>query len=143
MQRKTKPRTNQWPAEILPVPSESDEQQWLFEWAKRQEKVYPGLELMYHIANEGKRSAAGGKSLVEQGLKKGVPDICLPVAKGGYHGMYVELKRTKGGRVGEEQEKWLSELKNQGYHTALCRGWEQAKNEIAAYMSGKRKREIK
>lgn len=127
-------------AATLPVPTEEEEQTWLFEWAERQKNVYPGLELMYHIANEGKRSQTGGRSLVRQGLKKGVPDICLPVARGGYHGMYIEMKRTKGGKLGDDQRQWLSALTQQGYYAVLCKGWEQAKDEIAAYMSGRRKR---
>ena len=52
MQRRYYP-SNRAPA---PVPTESAEQQLLFQWAKIQERVHPELCLLYHIANEGKRN---------------------------------------------------------------------------------------
>ena len=57
------------------------EQQTVLEWAQWQRGKYPELDLLYHIPNEGKRSAANGAVLKRAGLKKGVPDLCLPVAK--------------------------------------------------------------
>ena len=86
-------------ADATPVPSESVEQQRLFLWARMQSGKYPCLTLMYHIPNEGKRSRATGGRLRAEGLKAGVPDICLPVACGGCHGLYIELKRQHGGRL--------------------------------------------
>lgn len=81
--------------DVSPVPTESQEQQRLFQWARMESGRFPELELLYHIPNEGKRSRATGRRMVAEGLKKGVPDICLPVARGGSHGLYIELKRTK------------------------------------------------
>lgn len=65
--------------------SESIEQQNLFEWAKIFSGKYPELTLLYHIPNEGKRSLKEGARMKAEGLKAGVPDLCLPVARGGYH----------------------------------------------------------
>lgn len=59
--------------------SETTEQIALFNWAKWTENILPELALMYHVPNEGKRSNGG--ILKAAGLKSGVPDICLPVAK--------------------------------------------------------------
>lgn len=120
----------------LNIPLESDEQQALFEWAKWQKGKYPELELMYHIPNEGKRSFSSGKRLVAEGLKKGVPDICLPAARCGYHGMYIEMKRSKGGKATKEQLWWQDRLTKQGYYAVICRGWEEAAAEILKYLKG-------
>lgn len=73
--------------------SETTEQIALFNWAKRTESILPELALMYHVPNEGKRSNGG--ILKAAGLKSGVPDICLPVANNGFHGLYIELKFGK------------------------------------------------
>ena len=76
--------------------SETTEQIALFNWAKRTESILPELALMYHVPNEGKRSNGG--ILKAAGLKSGVPDICLPVANNGFHGLYIELKFGKNDR---------------------------------------------
>ena len=122
--------------DATPVPSESVEQQRLFLWAGMQSGKYPCLTLMYHIPNEGKRSRATGGRLRAEGLKAGVPDICLPVARGGCHGLYIELKRQHGGRLLPAQAEWMEKLKAQGYQVALCHGWEAASEIILEYLKG-------
>lgn len=117
-----------------PVPTESQEQQRLFQWARMESGRFPELELLYHIPNEGKRSRVTGRRMVAEGLKKGVPDICLPVARGGSHGLYIELKRTKDWKITQEQENWMRELMAQGYQVALCIGWEKAAEIIRGYL---------
>lgn len=120
--------------DATPVPTESVEQQCLFKWARMQSGAYPELNLMYHVPNEGKRSRATGGRMRAEGLKKGVPDICLPVARGGAHGLYIELKRTKQWKVTQDQEEWMNALKKQGYQVALCCGWEAASEVIMMYL---------
>ena len=89
----------------IPVPTESAEQQALFMWAALQSAAYPELTLLYHIPNGGSRHKAEAGRLKAEGVKAGVPDLCLPVARGGFHGLYVELKRERGSRTSEEQTK--------------------------------------
>lgn len=117
-----------------PVPTESQEQQRLFQWARMEEGKFPELALLYHIPNEGKRSRSTGRRMVAEGLKKGVPDLCLPVARGGAHGLYIELKRTRDWKITKEQESWMNDLMAQGYQVALCIGWEKAAEIIRSYL---------
>lgn len=123
-------------AEVKPrVPTEEQEQITLFNWAAMMSNTkWPELELMYHVPNGGYRNKAEAGRFRAQGVKSGVPDIVLPVARGGWHGLYIELKRTEGGRVSEEQRWWLGKLNTQGYYTAVCRGWEEAKDAIEGYL---------
>lgn len=116
------------------IPTESVEQQCLFRWAEFQSGRYPELKLLYHVPNGGSRKKSEAGRFKAEGVKAGVPDLCLPVARGGYHGLYVELKRMKGSKTSEEQKRWLSELAAQGYFTALCKGWEAAAKVIAEYL---------
>ena len=122
-------------ATSLPVPTESTEQQCLFRWAGYQKGCFPELTLLYHVPNGGSRNKAEAGRFRAEGVKAGVPDLCLPVARGGYHGLYIELKRKKGGRVSEDQKAWLSALQQQGYFAALCNGWEAAAKVITEYLS--------
>lgn len=120
-----------------PVPTESNEQQTLFEWANRHQGRWPELKMLYHIPNEGKRSQRTGARLKAEGLKSGVPDICLPVARGGHHGLYIELKRRKNSKVTKEQLEWIADLVAQGYVAAVCRGCDEAISLITRYLTGR------
>lgn len=120
-----------------PIPTESAEQQLLFQWARMQSGKYPELALLYHIPNEGKRSHKTGARMKAEGLKTGVPDICLPVARGGHHGLYIELKRVKNSRVTQDQLDWIEALIAQGYVAAVCRGCDEAIELITRYLSGR------
>jgi len=127
---------NDW-RDASPIPTESREQKTLFEWAKLMEGRWPELGLLYHIPNEGKRSRTTGARMRAEGLRSGVPDICLPVARGGHHGLYIELKRVKNSRVTKDQLEWISALVAQGYVAAVCRGCDEAISLITDYMSGR------
>ena len=117
----------------LPIPTESEEQIALFEWAEWEKNKYPDLKWMFHIANGGKRNIVTAKRLKSEGLKPGVPDICLPVPKGEYHGLYVEMKR-KGNTTSKYQDEWLQALSDYGYCTAVCYSCESAKDVIMGYL---------
>lgn len=121
-------------APSLPVPTESAEQQCLFRWVQFQSGRFPELALLYHVPNGGSRKKAEAGRFRAEGVKAGVPDLCLPVARGGYHGLYVELKRLKGSKTSEKQTGWLEALAEQGYYTALCKGWEAAAKVITEYL---------
>lgn len=127
---------NKW-NDASPVPTETAEQQTLFEWARMMSGKWPELELLYHIPNEGKRSHKTGARMKAEGLRRGVPDICLPVARGGHHGLYIEMKRVKNSKVTKEQFEWIEALVAQGYVAAVCRGCDEAISLITSYLSGR------
>lgn len=89
---------------------------------------------MYHIPNGGSRTKAEAGRFKAEGVKSGVPDICLPVAREQYHGLYIELKRREGGRLSEAQKLWIEALRKLGYWAIVCRGWEEAAREIERYL---------
>lgn len=119
------------------VPTEAQEQTTLFEWAEFMSRKWPELRYMHHIPNGGSRNAIEAARLKQQGVKAGIPDIFLPCARGKYHGLYIEMKRRKGGRVSIEQKKMLIALQDQGYKAVVCQGWEEAKDTITSYMEEK------
>ena len=118
------------------IPLEEDEQIALFQWAADESAAIPELKLMYHIPNGGKRNKAIAAKFKRMGVKAGVPDIFLAAPKGGYHGLYIELKRTKGGSTSDNQDDWIDALREQGYRVDVCKGWEKAKETILEYIRG-------
>lgn len=91
-------------------------------------------DLLYHIPNEGERDGAAAGWYARMGLKPGVPDLCLPVARRGFHGLYIELKALKGGRLERKQIAWLESLQAQGYFAVVCQGAESAIKMITGYL---------
>lgn len=112
---------------------EGGHQEALFCWAGYQKGRMPELEYLHHVPNGGKRDKATAVALKRQGVKAGVPDICLPAARGGYHGLYIELKAGKNTTT-QKQEQWLGFLQGQGYFTAVCYGWQIAAELIETYL---------
>lgn len=67
------------------------------------------------------------------GLRKGVPDmlIIIPINLGANRLLFIEMKRSKGGKISEEQSEWLTELnKVAGVIAHEARGFEEAKKII-------------
>ena len=114
---------------------EAGEQTALFQWARLMEKQHPELALLYHCPNGGRRDAIEGAHLKAQGVRAGVPDLCLPVARGGYHGMYIELKAARG-RLQPTQRAWLDALNAQGYKAVCVYGFDEARIVVEEYLKG-------
>lgn len=116
----------------LDVPYEADEQTQLNEWCEKQ-----GI-LFTHIPNEAKRSKRVGAELVKQGMKKGFPDNFIPIARNGYHGLFIELKRRdkSKSRVSDEQRDWIEKLNAEGYCAEICYGADAAITVIENYIHG-------
>lgn len=119
-----------------PVQHEANEQEALFRWAFFVRGRFPDIELLYHIPNGGSRNKIEAANLKRQGVKAGVPDLCLPVARGKCHGLYIELKAGRN-KTTEKQKCWLAALRRQGYAAEVCYGWQRAVDVITEYLEGK------
>ena len=141
------PRREQNDPEIAPTSSvgkaehprrrdlEHQEQKQLIEWADEHAAHWPELALLYAIPNGGSASsrAAAGRRKAE-GQRRGVPDLCLPVPRGIFHGLYIELKAA-GGRPSPEQRVWCVRLRDNGYRAEIVEGWEAARDLIVRYLT--------
>lgn len=110
-------------------PFEDFEQARLVTWMTRQ-----GIRF-YAVPNSGKRSFSYAIKLKSTGLVPGVPDICIPIPSGEWHGLYIELKRQHGGVLSDPQREWLDYLNKQNYYASVANGFEEAKNIILKYLS--------
>ena len=87
-----------------------------------------------HIPNEGRRDPRTGARLKAMGMSAGFPDLFFPAPRSGYHGLMIEMKAGYN-KPTEKQLDWLSMLSNEGYKTAVCYGFDEAKNAIDEYFS--------
>lgn len=100
--------------------------------------VLPGsrvADYLYHIPNGGHRNAIVAAKLKAQGVKAGVSDLHLPLARHGFHGLWIELK-AEGGRLQKSQAEWLDRMDKAGYLATVCVGWEAAARTIENYVGG-------
>lgn len=95
----------------------------------------PELALIFHIANGGIRSKPAATRLRQAGVKAGIPDLCLPVARQGWNGLYIELKRKKLYVVSEKQKAWHELLLMQNYKCVTCLGCDEAWGILVEYLS--------
>jgi hypothetical protein len=120
---------------------EDQHQQALFAWAAFQKVKYPELAWLYAIPNGGKRPIKTAIQLKLAGVKKGVSDICLPVKRGEFSGMYIELKtphdkawQSDKGSMTKEQVLFGDFVASQGFFFVVCYGWESAAETITGYL---------
>lgn len=123
-----------WPR--LPI-SEHDHQVELFAWAARETHRWPELALLFAIPNFhgrlGRLTAKQGAYLRDEGRKPGVPDMLLPVARGVFHGLFIELKRI-GGKPNDAQLEWRAQLRAQHYRAEIVEGWHAARDLLIRYL---------
>src|SRR5699024_8688971 len=110
-------------------PSEHQIQCALIQWFDNTHRQHRGR--LFAIPNGGLRDTRVAKKMKAEGVRRGVPDLFLPVPAGDHHGLFIELKRP-GGRLSADQKKWLDFLSGQGYRAVCCTGFDEAAAEIDA-----------
>lgn len=118
-----------------PQQREHQEQVALFRMAEQAVSKYPELDLLNGSLNGVRLTIGQATKAKKAGMKKGYPDIFLPVQRKGYAGLYIELK-VKGGYVRPEQKAWLKRLKEEGYYCTVCYTALEAWDEIVQYLEG-------
>lgn len=117
----------------------------------------PELAWIHAIPNGGLRDKRTAAMLKAEGVKRGIPDVFLPLPLWGtiddgeyrpkvilYAGLYVEMKRPdsergRKGRTSAEQNAAIDWLRHSGYAVSVCLDWETAAREIQAYVEQSRK----
>ena len=117
------------------LPTEYSEQAALFRRAQLYVKQYPELRFLSGSLNGVRLSIGQAVKAKNAGMKKGYPDIFLPVPRGQYAGLFIELKKRKGGRIDPEQRVWQEFLLSQGYDHHFCRGADEAWERILGYLT--------
>ena len=120
---------------MIRQPTEEQEQAAVFQWRDIMLPQKPELKWLIHIPNGGYRSKSEAVRFKRIGVRAGVADLFLPVARKGYHGLWIEMKRQHGGRLRPEQKEWLDDMFANGYLAVRCDGADEAICILERYLS--------
>ena len=119
----------------LPQRTEHQEQVALMKLCSWGVGPYKDAQEIFAIPNAGKRSMFVGRQMKAEGLRVGVPDLFLPVARHRYYGLFIEMKRRDGGVASEAQADRINRLRLAGYFVAVCPGADAAWAVIKHYLT--------
>jgi hypothetical protein len=108
------------------IPTEHEEQRELVRWFRQ---TWPGVRI-FAIPNGGARSPATAGRLKAEGVSSGVPDLFIPA-----WGLWVEMKRTKGGSLSAEQKDWIAYLESVRFCCIVGKGADDAKSKLQAFFN--------
>lgn len=130
-----------------PLTNEHLEQCAVIDWARRNKFFFPELEFFHAIPNGAKlpfvkhqrtdgtwtRFSAQAEKLKAEGLLPGVLDLFLPSARGGWYGLYIEMKHGKN-NVTPEQKAYMDYARSAGYFCMVCYDAEEAIETLRKYL---------
>lgn len=118
--------------------TEHGEQVALFAWAAYQIRCGGArakeLDYLFAVHNQGHGDAIRGAHAKAEGVKKGVSDLLLPVPGPGGAGLWLEMKKRKGGSESAEQKEWGAAMRERGYAYCCVRGWREAASVLTMWL---------
>jgi hypothetical protein len=112
----------------MPAATEHAEQVVVIQWCDMK-----GIDI-FAIPNGSNKSKASAGKFKAEGLRAGIPDLFIPIARNGYHGLFVEMKRIGGPKPSKAQISWLAKLVASGYRAGVCYGADEAMGLISGYL---------
>jgi hypothetical protein len=122
VKRRAKPRELERPHQVA-----------LIKWVRTVRDIFPVLKLLYAVPNGGDRNLRVARKLKAEGVLAGVADLCLPAARRGYHGLYLEMKSEEG-VAKKEQKEFLRGVSAEGYCAVIAQGVDDARATLEWYI---------
>lgn len=103
----------------------------------------PELQWLFAVKNQGHGDAIRGGQSRAEGVKAGVSDIFFPLPRNvtvspgmvrSYAGLFIEMKREKGGIRSQPQIDFTAYANQVGYRAVFCEGWQAAAVELLRYL---------
>lgn len=130
---------------------EEAEQAAFVEWAQYQRSESGQLLIMAipngsYLAGDPKQRAFQMARLKKAGLKTGAGDLFVAAARGGWHGLFIEMKKCRddfrtaaeaNAAPTEEQLQFGEMATRAGYRYIVCYGFEEAMAALIAYLDGR------
>ena len=104
-----------------------------FSWIFTHEREFHVLRWLHHVPNGGFRHKSVAVQMKREGVRAGVSDCFLPVARKGFNGFYLEFK-TETGKLSDYQKEFLEFAGREGYKIAVCRSTKEAAEILIDYL---------
>lgn len=118
----------------MPTELESEIQKKFFEFIAIFEGRHPELRMFFSIPNGANKGFTARRLFKKTGLRSGIPDVLGCIAKQGKHGIFLEFKREKSGKISENQRRWQHDLRSWNYQVEVCYSAEEAINVVIDYL---------
>jgi hypothetical protein len=95
-------------------------------------------DYLFHIPNGGNRNLREAARMKRMGVRPGVSDYHLPVPRGLYHSLFVELKPDVKGyspKVSPAQVEWRTKMIDAGNAAYIIKGWDKAIEIMTMYVN--------
>ena len=123
--------------------SEHEAQSTVVEWCWWHRARHPELRWLFATVNGAKlpyrKTRSGGRysreavKLKQEGLNPGVSDLCLPVPRNEYCGLWIEMK-VGNNKTTDDQREFIADMNALGYLAIVCYGSDNAIASIATYL---------
>lgn len=107
-------------------------------------QTYPMYEpYFWATPNGGYRAKRTAIAMKQEGMKAGVPDLQLAYPSKGYHGLFIEMKKSaigkRGqviarGKVSDAQQERMQALSDVGYKCVVCYSFDEFVREVRTYL---------
>jgi hypothetical protein len=94
----------------------------------------PPYDLLYANPNGGHRRKSVAAKMKAEGVRAGVPDLTLPVPRGRFGALYLELKRP-GKYPTAVQREMIGRLREAGNRVRVVRSVDEAMDAIHEYLN--------
>jgi len=88
---------------------------------------------LFAVPNGGRRDRVSGAKLKAEGVLPGVSDLILLIARGGYHGLLIEMKKP-GGKQQPSQRDWQRDMTARGYRYIVCHSFDEFIDRVTDYL---------
>lgn len=111
--------------------TEFQEQALFVSWCK----MHPTLKhFIFCIPNGGNNTPQWNVKLKKMGMRAGVSDLFIALPNKKHHGLWLEMKKKKGGVKSLEQVEWINRMNKVGYLAHFAHGFEEAKDIAIEYL---------
>lgn len=104
-------------------------------WRDKAREIGVPEFVLFAIPNGGWRVISVARKLKTEGVRAGIPDLFLALPAGKLGGLFIEMKKPKGGRLSPDQKIVIPALKDAGYEVVVANGRDEAIHAIEAYLA--------
>lgn len=91
-------------------------------------------KMLLAIPNAGRRTRYERGQVLEEGLVAGTPDLFLALPRGSYHGLWIEMKNGKAGRLSDKQKEMITRLRNEDYAVEVAHTFDEFEKTVEEYL---------